>query len=344
MRCATILTMTAMLSASAAAQQNPPATPNIQALQGKTVIDDADNTVIRGWVTDRANALTHGSRTAIGDLLRTNAGTPDFRQAYVAGCIQVLGSAYKNADQRAAAQMLTALGAFKEPAAYRVFVEALGDQRVSVRAAAARGLRILRKSIPQAGAAAFGEVLSALRDAGKKESAPVVLKLIFQAMNFREVLPNPPDPKLNAAAILDVLAARARQYADGSVKAVAADTPGLAAAAAVLAQYQDADRNRLIAATATMMRFALNRYADELHKVEDKKSGPLLIAQRNQIELLIRQGETLLTALLSPGAGRPDVFKQIGENKITEMKNQWAEWVKLLQAAVNTDFSLDKNG
>ncbi|HPM23418.1 MAG TPA: hypothetical protein PLP66_05900, partial [Phycisphaerae bacterium] len=151
-----------------------------------------------------------------------------------------------------------------------------------------------------------------------------------------------PEPKANVAAVLDLLEARSRQYAAGTVTALGADDTGLRIAQALLRNMDDAERQRLTVVAATMMKYAIEEYASpatKLSEVRDKTSSRELIETRNALERLIVGGEELLAALLKPEKA-PTVAEQLKKLKMANMKVEWQNWVPLLQKAVNQDFAL----
>ncbi len=158
--------------------------------------------------------------------------------------------------------------------------------------AAVLGLRNLRTKLVQAGGDVWTKVLTALKDAGKQEKSRDTLRAVYAAMNFAE-LPSPPDPKPVAAALLELLDERAKQYAAGrEVSAVGADDVGLTLAE-TLAKSMDPDqRKRLTVAAATMLKHALEQYSGKkLAKVPDTAGTKPLIEERNSLERLILIGE-----------------------------------------------------
>ena len=330
-----------------AAQETPPATPqagSIESLQAKGVLSDEDTTALRTWIAQRFQTLTAdnpaAANTAFAELRNSRIGTPAFIQAYTSACIQAAGSAYGNAERDAATRMLVLLDTFKELDAYPILVQALGDARVPVRAAAAIGLRNLQTKIAGASGNIFNEVIAALREAGKKEESAVVLKLIYEALNFERA----PDARALADAVTNLLAARGDQYGGSEVKAVAADQPGLALAERLAAQSDDDGRRRLAIAAAKMLRYAVSYYTTELHKIDNKTSSPVQVQLRDRVELFIESAEKLLRTLLKPQDG-PDVTqalqKSIQAEKPVNMKIAMNRWADLIQQTYQTDVHLE---
>ena len=221
---------------------------------------------------------------------------------------------------------------FKQPDAPALLVEAIGDKRVPVRAAAAVGLRRLRGELATGEAATFTRVQQALAAAGAKETSAVVLKTIYEALDYTRAGALP-DAQANATAVLNLLVGRGQQYAGGKVSAEAADTPGLELAVKLLDRYNDEQKKRLLEAAARMLAYGVSRYVDDLYQVDDKRSGPVRVALRNRFEQFIIAAENLLNVLAKP-ATPPAVAKAMQESVADEKRinvaNAMKKWSKLL--------------
>lgn len=328
-----------------AQDEKPAAGGPLAGIQSKTTITDEDRGAIRNWLSERLEALTGGgpgSLGAIAAIRDENKGTNQFKDAFVASAVEIFGPAAKTAKPEVAAQLVAALGAFSDPAAMRVFIDALADARPAVRAAGASGIRALHTRLAGAGGNA-GDALDALREAGKKETSAATLRLIYQALNLGDAGTPVADPKPVLAAVLDVLDARANLYNDRKVEAPpaeSADVPGVALALSMAKNFADADRDRLASAAARMMRHAVHRYAGSLAKVTDKAAAGQ-VELRNQTELLIDVCEKALIETLKP-TPPPTVAAQMQKgDKLTEMKIEFGKWAKLVQDKLNLNVSLE---
>lgn len=339
----TVLAIGAIMPAVA---QEPPAGQDVIAqLQAKSDLTEEDQAQLRQWLEQQVQAVASGdpagATKAVGELRkRYEVGTERFKNAFAELGIQVIGGAYKQAQRDAAAQLLAILTILDRVSAYPLLIEALGDQRVPVRTVAAIGLRRLRSKLAAAGGDTFTECINALREAGRREESPVTLQLIYRAMDYSEAGLSSPNPKLNAAAVLELLEARAAQYARGQAKAEGADTPGLQLASGLSAQLDEQERSRLVVATAKMLRYGVERYTGEFYKVQDKLSSPVQIARRNRMELFIIAAEKLLAKLTAPEAA-PTVAKEMQQreeaDKVTYLKIEWNKWADLLQQRYQVD-------
>ncbi|MBL8877578.1 MAG: hypothetical protein JNG88_00535 [Phycisphaerales bacterium] len=342
------------------AQETTPPTPApspLDALRTKTGLTDEDRAAIRNWVSPRTAALVSDSPgNAFSELRGAATGaSADFRGAFATACIDQTRAAYKNASVRAASQLITLVHSIPDApldAATALLFEALKDDRPSVRTAAATGLRDLRQRIATAGAAALSADLGALRDAAKRESADAVLKMIYHAMNFPDAIPNPPEPRANAQAILEVLDARAALYESGKSRTESADAAGLRAigmpgpsgSAALIAALDDAERKRLSIAAGKMLRHAVRRYVSgpqPLIEVRAKTRNPQVADQRDRVELLIEESERLLGELLQLKPP-PAAFERIRRGRnATEIVIEVNKWADKLQETANVDVHVE---
>jgi len=332
----------------AAAQGLPGQQDALTPLQDKSALTDEDRAALRAWIEERVQLIVAGdpagAGTAVKDLRKRFKGTDSFKEAYATVSVEVIGSAYKQAKRDSAARLIAVLNTLNEVSSCKVLTEALGDQRVPVRTAAAIGLRRLRTELAR-GDDFFSQSLVALREAGKRETSPVALQLIYRAMDYTELGANPPDPKANALALLELLEARSEQYGTQTVKAEGADRLGLELAGKLAGELDEQGRQRLISASAKMFHYGVMRYTSELHKIRDKISSPVQIALRNRMESFIAAAEELLVKLTNPGEFRT-VTAEMQEKpegpKVTDMKIAMKKWADLLQQRFQIAIRVDE--
>ena len=345
-----------------AAQDQPQ--PTLTSLQGKNTLDSAKRNTLAQWMNERIAAIGAEELAPAAEalaLLRTEfKGTDAFKEAYAAALIESVRPAYKNTKLVPAARLITALNTLNDPDARGVLLEALQDQRVGVRMAAVVGLRNLRVKLALAGTPVFTETLNGLRDAGKRETSSVTLKTIYQAMNYPAVVPSLPDAKVNVATVLDLLEARAQQYAAREVPAEGAEVVGLKLGGTLRSAMDDAQRKRLTVIAAKMLRYGVTRYTSgdrPLFKVQ-KDAGRQIKELRNQIELLIEEAERLLSTeklLLDLATKDMPVPPEKADGKTGTiadamkkaadpigMKIAMNKWADILKKAVNLDFYMDE--
>lgn len=319
-------------------------------LRGRTELNDEDRRQIRAFVDERIAAVLGedglAAREATEALRDAFTGTDAFKRAYAAVCVGAISvefrtPEFKQAKVVPATRLITVLNTLKVVESQAVLLEALTDQRVAVRAAAALGLHGLRAQLARAGGGAYTSVLGALKEAGKREKSRDTLRAIYTAMNYAE-LPDLPDAKANIAAVLELLEQRAQQCAARKVTALGADDAGLTTAATLVNAMNEDERKRLTTITATMVKYAIEEYFSgerDLSKVRDSGGSKQLIEDRNGVERLIVVGEKLLRELLSP-AQPPVVLDGLRKLDKSAVILQWQEWGKLLQTAVGQDFAV----
>ncbi len=350
----TAMFVLAGLSALAWAQEPPAVAPpgaakaqepgnELTPIRTKTDLTDEDRGLIRAFVSQRvtkaSDADAAAARQAADELRSGFDGSEAFKREYATAALEAITAAYKTAPLPAATRLLAVVNAFNLPEAQNLLLEALKDERVGVRAAGAAGLRNLRPKIAAAGRDVFVKVLDGLKEAGKREKSRDTLKTLYAAMNYFE-LSSAPDTKADLTALLDLLDARARLYAAGTVSALGADDTGLRIAQLVKT-LDDAERQRLVAAVATMTKYAIEQYTSPTSTLTDvaEDASRELLETRNGIERLIEVGEKMLTELLKPEKA-PAVAENMRKGIPDDMRSEWQKWVPLLQKAVNQDFTL----
>ena len=314
------------------------------ALQTKEGLTDEDRAAIRTWIGKRVADIVAndpvGAQQAFASLRGGFNGSRDFKEAYVAGCNGVIGSAYKKAPAIPAARLISVLNLLGDVGSLDVLLEALRDDRTAVRAAAAIGLRVLRPKLA-ASAEAYSRTLGALRDAGKKEASRETLQLIYQAMRYAGVQP-PPNLKPGVAPLLVLLEERVKQYAGQKVRAEGAEAVGLKVGGTLRPAMSDAERRRYAQVAAKLLNYAVTRYVGgeaPLCKVQDKTSSRDTVALRNCTELLIVTAEQQLKEILTPQEA-PDVTEKMKRANHTDMVNEMSKWAALLKDALELDLKV----
>ena len=321
---------------AAPANQDP-----LQALRAKDTFSDADRTELRKWVDDRFAVIqgddpVAGGR-AVAEVAAANTGGSAFRRELANVCIQMAGKSYKTVEIIPATQLLSLLNRINDAQAYPVFIEALADDRLGVRYSATAGLRNLRARLSVAGSKHVTEPLAALREAGLKESSKHTLRAIYNAMNFHE-LPNPPETKANVEALLALLSSRADQYMAGRVRAYGADADGLRVTGAFGASDMTPEqRKQFTIVVGKMLRYAVRIYTTAIKQDDGVVLPPS--TSRQDTELLIREAEKQLAALLSPPASKkPDITRWMRKVDQVRMKIEFNKWGDLVKEA--TDFEI----
>jgi hypothetical protein len=344
------LVLLATCTAPAAAQDPPPAPPQdpLVTMRTKETLADEDRAAHKTWIDERVAAIGGEDALAAGQaasqVRAAYDGTPAFKEAFAAVCVAAIGPALNGAEVVPATRLLAVLTALNEAAAQPIFLNALKDERPPMRLVAAAGLRNLRVKLSRAGGPFVTGTLSALKDAGTNETSTVVLETIYQALDFAEVVPSPPEPQANIAAVLDLLAARAAQHEQGSVKAEAAEIVGLRVAGALRGSMTDADKKRFTEAAGALLKYAVTQYiAGDAPLINlDDKAGKDALARRARIELLIEAAEKELAALLSPTSPPGITQRMRKEPKPGLIRIEMNKWADLLEKAVGKRYHLDE--
>lgn len=330
-----------VLSAAAAAAQDAKASPDpIKELRARESLNDEDRAAVQRWVESNVQKVRPDDPAGAGEALhalRDASGSAAFREALAAACIRGIGEAYKSADPTAAARLISVVGELNEAPAYELLLAALRDERVAVRTAAAVGLRKLRVKIALAGGKALTDTLESLKEAGARESSAVTLDIIYHALDYPSAVPNPPDPRGNAEALLAILEARAEQYSAGAPRAVGADDTGLNVAAGMAKALTDAEKRRLTSAAARMLRYAVRAY------VAGGRDGDarLPAATRRAMELLIIAAERLLPSLVTPQGDAPSITRQMEKAELIKMRIEFEKWADIIKRAIDVDVALE---
>lgn len=336
-------------SAPVYAQDTPAESDEIAELQLKDDLAPEEQATLRSWLEARVQVIASGDAADAGEAAAElrNAyakGATGFKDAYAAAFIELVGAEYKRAPRDAATRLIALLNTLDKRSAYKTLITALSDKRVPVRTAAAVGLRRLRPLLSKATDNSFAETITALADAGRRETSVVSLNVIYGGLDYTGVGISSPNPKVNAAALLGLLDARGKQYAAGKVSAEAGDDAGLKLAKRLLGQYNDDEKRKLISTTAAMLNYAVARYTSDLVGVVDKGAGPVLIAERNRFEQFIATAEDLLEKLTTPQSppGVAQAMREsVQDDKRLNVSNAMKNWGRLLSENYQIRLEMD---
>ncbi|MCA9244271.1 MAG: hypothetical protein KDA32_09970 [Phycisphaerales bacterium] len=308
---------------SFAAAQDP-----IAGLKNKGALDDNDRATLRQWIERQVTLVLadepQSASTAVLTLRTEFDGSTGYKEAFATEAARLVNDRLATAKDRPAAQLITFLSTLNAIETHTTLVAAMRDSRAAVRAAAAVGLRTLRAKIAAAPGDAVGQTLRALRDAGKSETSPATLKLIYLALNYAGVNA---DQKGPAVALVELLEQRAREYtASGSPRCQNADAEGLKIATMARGQLDDDQKKRLARAAASMLKHSVETYsAEKLNEMRDKTATVAAIDRRNDIELLIETAETTLREVLDVKEG-PDITTAMRDGSAVAMRRQLVDW------------------
>lgn len=326
---------------------------DISALKARTAVSDDDRNQLRTWISQQMQQLS-GDSAAGADLAATalrelvDGATPAFREAYVVVLSEAVRQGLPAMPPAPAARALSLLGALGEPSTSALLIDTLADERPAVRTAAVIGLRNLRGKLASVGGAAATNVMNALRDAGKRESAPLTLQAIYEALDFPAASSSPPDARSNLSAVLELLELRSQLYEAGTVDHLAPELAGLRTINSFRRSLNDDDKKRLASVLGRMLRHAVREYQGGLYRVRDSDANPRLVQLRNSTEVLISEIESLLPVTLPSGGERAsiiDALKGVKDPadrfKLTVEMNKWADQ---LERATGQRFHLEEGG
>jgi hypothetical protein len=318
----------------------------LSAVRGQNAISEENLGTIRSFLTENVGAIVGDDPLAAQDafarLRAAYTGSDAFKKAYATACTEAVRAAYGRADLVPASRLITLVGTLDAVDTLPLLLEAIQDERVGVRAAAAIGLDRLRPLLAGSGDDAQTRAIDALSTVGKQERSRVTLRAVYAAMSYGGGQ-NAAGVKRAAVALLEVLEERARQYDSGELHAAGADDVGLRVAARLATSLDADERKRLTVATAKMIKYAIERYTSgrkKLADVRDENANRQLLQLRNGMERLIETGESLLGTLLSPPGDRPEVIDAMRNLDVIGMKNEWKKWGDLLQNSVGQNFAL----
>ncbi len=329
-----------LVAVGVAQAQQKPADP-LAALRDKTSLSADDRAALERWISGRLDLFVGHDRGAAGQLRSAARGSDAFRKAYVEVLAGQIRQRVAKADPPAAARMIALLVAVSHAArstdAVETLLELLQDNRPAVRASAIVALRSLRDAIRDAGGQLADRVLSALRDAGPQVRGYAPLRRLYEAMDLAG--DDARRQRAVAAAVAQVLEQRARLYSGSSVPGEGAEVAAFAILQRLAGRLDDATRKGVLAATGTILRHAVGRYARELIDVSDDDSR-VAVQARNRVEALILAGHELLAALLQPSDVPPLPEALQKQRNADVIRRQWNRWAALLKAATGQDVSL----
>lgn len=315
----------------------------LEDLQAKGALSDEEQTRLTEWMTAHIRDIATGSaaaKQAAAELRKTYTGDNGFRQAYARAANELIRQSYGRAKLAPATQLIALLGSFNDMVAHPTLLEALKDERVGVRTAAAVGLVHMRGAIVQAGSNSVSATLTALVAAGKQETSAVALESMYRAMDYQSSTPAG-DPQAVTRALLELLDGRAKAYAEGKPPAWGAETAAISLADRLRGSLNDADKKRLTDDLGKILIAAGTRYTEQLITVKDDSASRVDIELRDTTEQLVMASEGLLAKLLTWSADKT-VVDHMRKLEKTDMKLKLKEWAKLLTGATGETYDVDE--
>ncbi len=320
----------------------------LAAIQNQSTLSEEDRAAIRDFIMQRIGVVVGNSGAAprrISEELReAYAGSADFKAAYASEFARVVSEHLGRADRASSAQMVALVGSLAHPGAHELVVAALQDERAGVRAAAAAGLRRMRRQLVEIGADAVQRSEEALRGAASTEVSTITLGLMYRAMDYG-ALQSRPASELYVAPLVELLVTRAERYASGGVEAWGADRVGLESARRLREEMMEGQQEQVIYAAALVHRAAILRYADGLDEVHDNAAGRSSIVLRNRAERLICSSEKLLETFLDIEKEPAKLaFFERRTRDTVKMMIKFNELCERIEARTGRDLRLDRSG
>lgn len=323
----------------------------IQQLAGKASLSPDETNQVQSWVTTSVASLSGNDAIAATTTMRQmkvviRGSTPAFREAYARAIVAEATPSIARVEAPAAARLLIAIGMAETADVAGTLTNALSDERPAIREAAAASLRRLKPKLALAAGDLPTRVITAVRDAAKKETVRYVLESMYQAANYAE------DGDTNTKRammneLLDVLESRRDAYVKNEVAAPSADRVAVEAIGTQASQMDGAAKRRFGIVLGQMLRYAVQVYTQSLAPGEPPladvtdKDSPELVQQRNGIERLIIAVEAELNKILGKDAER-DVTKFMKDADPTQVKIAMDRWSQVLKNEYNQEFALQQ--
>ena len=313
--------------------QDTPDTAIIDTIRTQTQISESDQRRIGDWVEAQVNRLKATPEAQRGpaavklrELFKTqfdnSANSPAFKEQFASKTAAVAASQLGGTLEPISARALTKiLVDFNRPETSAAFLTGLKSKDSAVRMLAAAGLAAQRTAIA-ADKARLDQTVAALREAGVAETEGVVLDRIYWALSV---------PPAQVAAVFDTFMAifekRLERKRAGAVASDGAEisayeffrTPG------VVAPLTSAQKEQLVKALATFLRFDAQRY----------NSPNLQFIEIDRLQRLLDGAEELLVAL-APGVKGGDIRAGLAAGhppeQVLQQANLWVGDAKANQA------------
>lgn len=277
---------------------------------------------IEAEVPDRAKKLADAAsnekervkaRDRLLGTVKTQGATKAGLDAYVEVCSKFLESSAASETFTVGFDAVGVLVELNHPNTTEALAKGLGSPHAAVRYKAAKGLRLLQGKI-KGDESKCKSAIRALAAAGAAERDPVVLGVIYQAINF---YPEDPEFKFGAecaSALSVLLEGRLRRLHEGGLDETL-DLPAFDLAAACQAAADEPERVRLVRHLAPFLSSAARRYLDGQTSEESAQS----------LSATVKRMEECLHGLIAASKKSPPRASLAGElasKAATERKQQ----------------------
>lgn len=241
----------------------------LEAIVRKDKLSSADVATIETVVRDRAKKLSNASknpkqlrdtRNALIATAKVSKASQAGLDAYALACSSELISTVTQDELQLGLEAVQVLVELNHANCAEALSAALRSTHPAVRYRAAIGIRALHARIKD-NRAACRSALASLAGTGALEENDVVLRAIYQAIDFKASVPNFQNSDDAAGALIDVFAGRINQLARGS-RDEWKDTVGFESAANCFADATAAHKADLVVQLARFLAEMVGRYQE----------------------------------------------------------------------------------
>ncbi|MFH1418094.1 MAG: hypothetical protein ABII12_07425 [Planctomycetota bacterium] len=262
----------------------------LAAIVTKDKLSRADRALIAAEVPERVKAFAsaEGSskrRTRERDKIIKTARTPNATQAgldaYVEACGEELGPLAGSDALATALDAANILIELDNANASAALTRGLQSKHAAVRYRAARGLQLLHSRL-KGESGKCRDALRALGQAGAVEQNEIVLKKIYEAVNFCTEIPGFAEADASGKALNTIFDRRIGRLASGGRNELA-DEPGFEAVAACYPSASKGTQRELAQNMAFLLAHGIDRYFDESTTEEYRPTLARLIKKGDDV-------------------------------------------------------------
>jgi len=295
---------------------------DIDTVRKQPAINQAAREVIGKWLGDKLRELqATDERARIAELTseilqpwRAQDTSPAFRQAFAATLVATVSKFLQDSKPDHARAMVRMLAQAASPDALDTCLKALGHADAAVRYWAAAAVAALHGKLTPSD---VQKAVGALRDAGRKEPEPLVVRQIYRAMGFNM------RTEQATTAVLAVVDARLKRYESAPARWSDAELEAIRVLDELQRNLPERIKVQIVQTLAKVLRAAWARYA----------TGPQE-PEASNLERIIEDAEGLLKRIVrgaGPATRLPDVAgamkNEPKERKIDAMKLALNEWI-----------------
>jgi hypothetical protein len=301
--------------------------PDIAPLRTRDPLTQAEKDTIRQWLDQQVKRMVsinspqeaqRFQRELIKPLQDEPPASVEFRTVFIEQAADVSIPLLEKGNAVGPFMLVKTLVEFDHTATRKALVAGLASTIPAVRYWSANGLGKLAARIENEGQGAVIPTIDALQQAGQRESSPVVLRKIYQALRFGS------SATQCAQAAASILDNRVASYQAPLPNSPAADLEGFA----VIARMSDPSPNvvRLCGqSVAKVLKLACEVYLLQLAQPAEQRQQPLI----DELAAVIQQGESVLKRLCQQANVTdrlPDITGPMTRDDADGMQQAMAEW------------------